>query len=105
MANGRISNSEISDSIKNDIKDMFDTNIKAIIEQHNTIIIDLKDTILDLQTQIKNNNNHNDSNTILYSSMVTKNLGRWRKKKVCLISRIQDGMISIIYRLVKLMIS
>ena len=31
---------------------MFDTNIKAIIEQHNTIIIDLKDTILDLQTQI-----------------------------------------------------
>ena len=28
--------------------------------QHNTIIIDLKDTIIDLQTQIKNNNNHND---------------------------------------------
>ena len=53
---------------------MFDTNIKAIIEQYNTIIIDLKDTILDLQTQIKNNNKHNDSNTILYSSMVTKNL-------------------------------
>ena len=74
MANGRMSNSELSDSIKNYIKDMFDTNIKAIIEQHNTIIIDLKDTILDLQTQIKNNNNHNDSNTILYSSMVAKNL-------------------------------
>ena len=68
-----MSNSELSDSIKNYIKDMFDTNIKAIIEQHNTIIIDLKDTILDLQTQIKNNNKHNDSNTILYSSMVTKN--------------------------------
>ena len=74
MANGRMSNSELSDSIKNYIKDMFDTNIKAIIEQHNTIIIDLKDTILELQTQIKNNNKHNDSNTILYSSMVTKNL-------------------------------
>ena len=74
MANGRMSNSELSDSIKNYIKDMFDTNIKASIEQHNTIIIDLKDTILDLQTQIKNNNNHNDSNTILYSSMVAKNL-------------------------------
>ena len=74
MANGRMSNSELSDSIKNYIKDMFDTNIKAIIEQHNTIIIDLKDTILDLQTQIKNSNKHNDSNTILYSSMVTKNL-------------------------------
>ena len=74
MANGRMSNSELSDSIKNYIKDMFDTNIKAIIEQHNTIIIDLKDSILDLQTQIKNNNKHNDSNTILYSSMVTKNL-------------------------------
>ena len=72
MANGRMSNSELSDSIKNYIKDMFDTNIKAIIEQHNTIIIDLKDTILELQTQIKNNNKHNDSNTILYSSMVTK---------------------------------
>ena len=74
MANGRMSNSELSDSIKNYIKDMFDTNIKAIIEQHNTIIIDLKVTILDLQSQIKNNNKHNDSNTILYSSMVTKNL-------------------------------
>ena len=74
MANGRMSNSELSDSIKNYIKDMFDTNIKAIIEQHNTIIIDLKDTILELQTQIKNNNKHNDSNTILYSSMVTTNL-------------------------------
>ena len=74
MANGRMSNSELSDSIKNYIKDMFDTNIKSIIEQHNTIIIDLKDIIFDLQTQIKNNNKHNDSNTILYSSMVTKNL-------------------------------
>ena len=72
MTNGRMSNSELSDFIKNYIKDMFDTNIKTIIEQHNTIIIDLKDTILDLQTQIKNNNNHNDSNTILYSSMVTR---------------------------------
>ena len=50
MANGRMSNSELSDSIKNYIKDMFDTNIKAIIEQHNTIIIDLKDTILDFLT-------------------------------------------------------
>ena len=69
-----MSNSELSDSIKNYIKDMFDTNIKTIIEQHNTLIIDLKDIILYLQTQIKNNNNHNDSNTILYSSMVTKNI-------------------------------
>ena len=65
-------NSELSDSIKNYIKEMFDTNIKDIIEQHNKIIIDIKDTILNLQTQIKNNNNHNDSNTILYSNMVTK---------------------------------
>ena len=74
MANGRMSNSELSDSIKNNIKYMFDTNIKYSIEQYNKIIIDLKDTILDLQQQIKNNDNHNDSNTILYSSMVTKNL-------------------------------
>ena len=74
MANGRMSNSELSDSIKNNIKYMFDTNIKYSIEQYNKIIIDLKDTILDLQQKIKNNDNHNDSNTILYSSMVTKNL-------------------------------
>ena len=53
---------------------MFDNNIKYVIEQHNKIIIDLNDTIIDLLTQIKNNNNHNDSNTILYSSIVCTNL-------------------------------
>ena len=48
--------------------------LNIVFEQYNKIIIDLKDTILDLQQKIKNNDNHNDRNTILYSSMVTKNL-------------------------------
>ena len=69
MSNGRMSNSELSDSIKKYIKDLFN-NIKYIIEQHNIIIIELKDTIIDLQSQIKNNNNNNNnSNTILYCSI------------------------------------
>ena len=36
---------------------MFDNNIKYVIEQHNKSIIYLKDTVLDLKTQNKNNNN------------------------------------------------
>ena len=56
---------------------MFDNNIKYVIEQYNTIIIELKDTIIDLQIHIKNNNNHNDDNKILYSSMLTTNLDKY----------------------------
>ena len=72
MTNGRMSNSELSEAIKKYVKNMFIINY--VIEQYNNIIIELKDTIIELQTQIKNNNNHNDSNTILYSSLVTTNL-------------------------------
>ena len=55
MANGRMSISVLSDYINNYIIDMFDNNIKYCIEQYNTILIEIKNTIIDLQTKIKNN--------------------------------------------------
>ena len=51
MAN-RMTNLELSESIKNYIKELFDNNITFVLEENNKIIIELKNTVNNLEDKI-----------------------------------------------------
>ena len=75
---GKLTNLELSNSIKNFIKDIFDNEIKSVLNENNKTINELKDTITELHNEIKllkkeKSNISVDSN-IKYSDIVTKNI-------------------------------
>ena len=50
---GKLTNLELSNSIKNFIKDIFDNEIKSVLNENNKTINELKDTITELHNEIK----------------------------------------------------
>ena len=58
MAN-RMTNFELSESIKNYIKELFDNDIKFVLEENNKIINELKNIVNNLEEKISNFNTIN----------------------------------------------
>ena len=75
MAN-RMSNLELSDTIKNYIKKLFDEHIKSVIDENTKIINDLKNNITELKSIINSVNINNDkcNDTESYANILNNNL-------------------------------
>ena len=55
----RMTNLELSESIKNYIKELFDNDIKLVLEENNKIMNELKITVNNLEEKISNLNTIN----------------------------------------------
>ena len=74
MAN-RMTNLELSESIKNYIKELFDNDIKFVLEENNKIINELKNTVNNLEEKISNCNTINiKDNVKSYADIVNTEL-------------------------------
>ena len=75
MAN-RMSNLELSETIKNYIKKLFDEHIKSVIDENTKVINDLKNNITELKSIINSVNINNDkcNDTESYANILNKNL-------------------------------
>ena len=75
MAN-RMSNLELSETIKNYIKKLFDEHIKSVIDENTKVINDLKNNITELKSIINSVNINNDkcNDTESYAIILNKNL-------------------------------
>ena len=74
MAN-RMTNLELSESIKNYIKELFDNDIKFVLEENNKIINELKNTVNNLEEKISNLNTINiKDNVKSYADIVNTEL-------------------------------
>ena len=60
----RMTNLELSESIKNDIKELFDNDIKLVLEENNKIINELKITVNYLEDKMSNLNTINIKDNI-----------------------------------------
>ena len=74
MAN-RMTNLELSESIKNYIKELFDNDIKFVLEENNKIINELKNTVNNLEEKCSNFNTINiKDNVKSYADIVNTEL-------------------------------
>ena len=75
MAN-RMYNLELSETIKNYIKKLFDEHIKSVIDENTKVINDLKNNIIELKSIINSVNINNDkcNDTESYANILNKNL-------------------------------
>ena len=75
MAN-RMSNLELSETIKNYIKKLFDEHIKSVIDENTKVINDLKNNITEFKSIINSVNINNDkcNDTESYANILNKNL-------------------------------
>ena len=75
MAN-RMSNLELSETIKKYIQKLFDEHIKSVIEEHTKIMNYLKNNITELKSIINSINFNNDkcNDTESYANILNKNL-------------------------------
>ena len=67
----RMTNLELPESIKNNIKELFDNNIKLVLEEYNKIINELNITVNNLEEKISNFNTINiKDNVKTYAGIV-----------------------------------
>ena len=72
----RMSNLDLSETIKNYIKKLFDEHIKSVIDENTKVINDLKNNITELKSIINSVNINNDkcNDTESYANILNKNL-------------------------------
>ena len=72
----RMYNLELSETIKNYIKKLFDEHIKSVIDENTKVINDLKNNITELKSIINSVNINNDkcNDTESYANILNKNL-------------------------------
>ena len=80
----RMSNLELSKTIKNYIKKLFDEHIKSVIDENTKVINDLKNNITELKSIINSVNINNDkcNDTESYANILNKNLEKTIKNTI-----------------------
>ena len=79
-----MSNLELSKTIKNYIKKLFDEHIKSVIDENTKVINDLKNNITELKSIINSVNINNDkcNDTESYANILNKNLEKTIKNTI-----------------------